>query len=323
MDGEVSRRGLRFATRVDFSSGGDAILVEADPRPFMMRFESGNRRTVLDGLTRILDAGGLEELFSGPDDEALFLYHLLLDVSRGRASQVYWEICRTGRRRNVTPEYVIDRASVLLASIEERRRTDIYRILGVPALASEDAIRHRWLDVAKQEHPDVGGDPAAFRQAKEAYEILRDPERRVDYERFWLRAIGPIDRLVADDVPVAPPPSGINLRPAVDRRVVMVAKRTALPPTEGPASETVRMLQQAASRFAELHGRLDRHLAEAGLEGLSGVQALIARIEGLLGSIAHDDFARTRAEIEDGMARLEALRAELATLADLKQRLRS
>ena len=114
-----------------------------------MRTETGRRRAALDGLLRILEAAGLEELFGGPDEEALFLYHLLHEVSRGRSSPYYWEICHTGRRRGVTPEYVSDRASVLLASIEERRRTDIYRVLGVPPLASEETIKVRWHEVAK------------------------------------------------------------------------------------------------------------------------------------------------------------------------------
>ena len=86
-----------------------------------MGFEAGSRRAALDGLTRVLDAAGLEDLFGGPDEEALYLYHLVHEVVRGRSSPYYWEICRTARRRGVTPEFVIDRASVLLASIDERR----------------------------------------------------------------------------------------------------------------------------------------------------------------------------------------------------------
>src|SRR5258708_431379 len=81
-----------------------------------------------DGLARILDAGAPEELFAGREDEAHFLYGLLVDAARARASAHYWEICRMARRRSVTPDYVVDRAAVLLATIEERRRTDLYRI---------------------------------------------------------------------------------------------------------------------------------------------------------------------------------------------------
>jgi len=154
---------------------------------------------VLDGLAMLLDAGGLEDLFGGPDDEAAFLYDLLRETARGRASAHYWETCRTARRRSVTPEYVIDRAAVLLASIEERRRADLYRLLGAPPLSSPETLRQRYLELAKTAHPDVGGDAERFRHVKEAYEILRDPERRAEYERFWVRALGPFERVVPDD----------------------------------------------------------------------------------------------------------------------------
>ena len=270
---------------------------------------------------RILDAAGLEELFGGPDDEALYLHHLLHEVARGRSSPYYWEICRTGRSRGVTPEFVIDRASVLLASIEERRRTDIYRILGVPPLASEEAIKQRWHEIAKVLHPDVGGDPAHFRQAKEAYEILRDGARRVEYERFWLRAVGPIARLVAGDdgVPSAPPPSGFASRPAPERRVVMVAKRTVAPAE--PVSESVRALRDATERLTDAHEGLDRRLDAAGLGGMAGMRALLERIEALMAPVDGEVLARARADIDDGIARFEKIGRELETIAALKRRL--
>src|SRR5438128_2147158 len=124
------------------------------------------RRAALDGLARILDAGAPEELFAGPEEEAHFLYGLLVDTARARASAHYWEICRTARRRGVTPEYVVDRAAVLLATIEERRRTDLYRILGVRPLSSGETIREHWLELARQHHPDVGGDGGRGRRPR-------------------------------------------------------------------------------------------------------------------------------------------------------------
>src|SRR5256712_11625252 len=98
------------------------------------------RRATLDGLARILDAGAPEELFTGPEEEAHFLYGLLVDTARARASAHYWEICRTARRRSVTPDYVVDRAAVLLATIEERRRTGLYRTLRVPPPSSGETL---------------------------------------------------------------------------------------------------------------------------------------------------------------------------------------
>jgi hypothetical protein len=284
-----------------------------------MRAEYGRRRAALDGLLRILEAAGLEELFGGPDEEAVFLYHLLHEVARGRSSPYYWEICHMGRRRGVTPEFVSDRASVLLASIEERRRTDIYRVLGVPPLASEDTIKLRWHEVAKQLHPDVGGDPMHFRQVKEAYEILRDAGRRAEYERFWLRAVGPIARLGEPDdaVPAAPPVSGIPVRPPAERRVVMVAKRA--PASPEPLNDAVRTLHDASARLADAHAGLDRRLGDAGLGGMAGLQALIGRVEALLAPIAGDELGRTRRELDASIAQLEAIQSDLASLAELKR----
>ena len=287
-----------------------------------MRFETGSRRAALEGLARILDAAGLEELFAGPDDEALFLHHLLHEAARGRSSPYYWEICRTGRRRGVTPEFVIDRASILLASIEERRRTDIYRILGVPPLAGEDAIKQRWHEVAKELHPDVGGDGTQFRQVKEAYEILRDAGRRAEYERFWLRAVGPIARLGDGDdgVPAAPTVSAIATRPPGERRVVMVAKRTTAVPSETP-SESVRTLREAAARLGEAQAGLERQLTDAGLGGMAGVRTLLGRIGAILAPVSTAELHTVRADVEAGIAQLEAIQRELAAVADLKRRL--
>src|SRR5207249_2751156 len=107
---------------------------------------------------------------------------LLVDTARARASAHYWEICRTARRRGVTPEYVVDRAAVLLATIKERRRTDLYRILGVPPLSSGETIREHWLELAKQHHPDVGGDEIERLRAELAGAVA-DPERVRDQLR--------------------------------------------------------------------------------------------------------------------------------------------
>ena len=99
----------------------------------------------------------------------------------------------------------------------------------------------------------------------------------------------------------------------------MVAKRTASAPAE-PVSESVRELREATTRLSEAQADLDRSLDEAGLGGLAGMQALLARVGRLLAPVDADELAQARAEIEDGIARLEDVRVELATLAELKRR---
>lgn len=42
--------------------------------------------------------------------------------------------------------------------------------LGLPATASAEQVRKRYLELAKVHHPDAGGSPEAFNRLREAYE---------------------------------------------------------------------------------------------------------------------------------------------------------
>ena len=285
-----------------------------------MRFALGTRRAALDGLSKILDAGSLEELFTGPDAEAAFLYDLLVDAARARSSSYYWEICRTARRRGVTPEYIIDRAVVLLASMTERRRTDLYRLLGVAPLCSGEALRQRWIEFAKREHPDVGGDAALFRRVKEAYEILRDPERRAEYERFWVRALGPFER-VAPPEDAGPVEGGRRLEavPPTPRRSVAVWEAPAdapAPEPEPPQPDAVGELLHAAARLFAARDDMDRRLGGGNGGGLA---ALLGNIEAALAPVTANELNDLRREVANMIATFEQMRANLATLATIKQ----
>ena len=287
-----------------------------------MHEEHRNRRAALDGLGKILDAGALEELFTGPEDEALFLYDLLQDATRGRAATYYWEICRTARRRGVSPEFVIDRAAVLLATMMERRRTDLYRILGVPPLSSNETIRRRWLEVAKLHHPDVGGDGTVFRQAKQAYDVLSDATRRGDYERFWLRALGPFERVAPAErelplpcrASVQPPPLAT---PHVqgEEEPIMAEQTEGMPSALEGLAEALR----AAARILEAGAVLDRRLG-AGDAGGDGIAGFLTRVQTTLARVRHEELDALRAEAEAAIGRLEAEGRVLAALASLRHK---
>ena len=62
---------------------------------------------------------------------------------------------------------------------------DYYEILGVSRSASEEEIKKAFRRLAHQYHPDKsGGDEKKFKEINEAYQVLSDKRKRVQYDRY-------------------------------------------------------------------------------------------------------------------------------------------
>ena len=67
-------------------------------------------------------------------------------------------------------------------------KRDYYEVLGVSKTAAADEIKKAYRRLAMKHHPDRNADDEKaeerFKEAKEAYEVLRDQEKRATYDRF-------------------------------------------------------------------------------------------------------------------------------------------
>ncbi len=66
-------------------------------------------------------------------------------------------------------------------------KRDYYEILGIDKNATADQIQSAYRRLAKKYHPDLNHDPDApekFKEVTEAYEVLKDPQKRAQYDQF-------------------------------------------------------------------------------------------------------------------------------------------
>jgi molecular chaperone DnaJ len=76
-------------------------------------------------------------------------------------------------------------------------KRDFYEVLGVPKNASDEEIKKAYRKLAMKHHPDRNqGDSAKnaeekFKEAKEAYEMLSDPQKKAAYDQYGHAGVDP------------------------------------------------------------------------------------------------------------------------------------
>ncbi|HRB11300.1 MAG TPA: DnaJ domain-containing protein, partial [Ottowia sp.] len=76
-------------------------------------------------------------------------------------------------------------------------KRDYYEVLGVPKNAGDDEIKKAYRKLAMKYHPDRNqGDAAAtaegkFKEVKEAYEMLSDPQKKAAYDQYGHAGVDP------------------------------------------------------------------------------------------------------------------------------------
>ena len=64
---------------------------------------------------------------------------------------------------------------------------DYYAIMGIDKHATQDELKRAYRKLARKYHPDVSKEPDAeqkFKELGEAYEVLKDPEKRAAYDQL-------------------------------------------------------------------------------------------------------------------------------------------
>lgn len=128
---------------------------------------------------------------------------------------------------------------------------DYYRILGIDQDAGPERIRQAYRKAAKRFHPDFSGRQESaerFRQVEEAWETLRDPEKRQAYDRR-------LGRQARSSIPATPRPGEAlreTARPLRERNSAGAADAFSAGTTGTEATLEVLLSSDEAARGVEV-----------------------------------------------------------------------
>jgi curved DNA-binding protein CbpA len=117
-----------------------------------------------------------------------------------------------------------------------RQNPNPYLVLGVSPTATQAEITHAYRTRLRAHHPDTRHTPPSqtadddLRQVLAAYDLLRDPARRADYDRATTLAATPPPHRPQRSTPVDRPPAGRVQIPITYRSTNPAAPDISVPP---------------------------------------------------------------------------------------------
>ena len=84
-------------------------------------------------------------------------------------------------------------------SVTKSEMADPYSMLGLDNSASAEDIKKAYRKLVLKNHPDKGGNPEVFKKIQGAYDILSDPEKRQNFDRYGT-ADGPPPQMNMNDI---------------------------------------------------------------------------------------------------------------------------
>jgi curved DNA-binding protein CbpA len=100
----------------------------------------------------------------------------------------------TRNSRNIKPRWLADKRAARRLNVEGKlwllTTKDYYKTLGLSRDASREDIQRAYRKLARKFHPDLNKAPDAekkFKEVNEAYQVLKDPEKRNKYDRLGAR----------------------------------------------------------------------------------------------------------------------------------------
>ena len=115
------------------------------------------------------------------------LTRTLLYIARGLRSPYYADLREAAELQHLDVRDLTRKAEFLLAQLNMASSTDFYSILEVDQHASSEEIHEKWIEQMQLYHPDMYEMPAGWiaqqaRRLNEAYAVLKDPEKRREYD---------------------------------------------------------------------------------------------------------------------------------------------